>query len=167
MGLHRVRPTGVGCPRYLIPSLRPVSLPRQVSRGAREQSQMHKTVKPWVTSQANVTWPNTLTRPGNVDPREGEELSQTLSPMRRGPVGRRARQVAQSCPTQCDPMHCSPPGPSVPGILQARILEVGCHSRLQGIFPTWGSSPRLLCLLHWQAGSLLLVPPELWPHFAT
>ena len=29
----------------------------------------------------------------------------------------------QSCQTLCDPMDCSPPGSSVPGILQARILE--------------------------------------------
>ena len=29
----------------------------------------------------------------------------------------------QSCPTLCDPMDCSPPGSSVQGILQARILE--------------------------------------------
>ena len=27
-----------------------------------------------------------------------------------------------------------------------------------GIFPTWGSNPHLLCLLHWQAGSLTLGP---------
>ena len=32
-------------------------------------------------------------------------------------------EVAQSCPTLCDPMDCSPPGSSVPGILQARALE--------------------------------------------
>ena len=31
--------------------------------------------------------------------------------------------VAQSCLTLCDPMDCSPPGSSVYGILQARILE--------------------------------------------
>ena len=31
--------------------------------------------------------------------------------------------VAHSCPTLCDPMDCSPPGSSVRGILQARILE--------------------------------------------
>ena len=31
--------------------------------------------------------------------------------------------VTQSCPTLCDPMDCSPPGSSVNGILQARILE--------------------------------------------
>ena len=29
----------------------------------------------------------------------------------------------QSCPTLCDSVDCSPPGSSVPGILQARILE--------------------------------------------
>ena len=32
-------------------------------------------------------------------------------------------KVAQSRLTLCDPMDCSPPGPSVHGILQARILE--------------------------------------------
>ena len=32
-------------------------------------------------------------------------------------------EVAQSCPTLCDPMDCSPPGSSVHGIFQARILE--------------------------------------------
>ena len=31
--------------------------------------------------------------------------------------------VAQSCLTLCDPMGCSPPGSSVHGVLQARILE--------------------------------------------
>ena len=31
--------------------------------------------------------------------------------------------LAQSCPTLCDPMGWSPPGPSVHGIPQARILE--------------------------------------------
>ena len=32
-------------------------------------------------------------------------------------------EVAQSCPTLSDPMDCSPPGSSVHGIFQARILE--------------------------------------------
>ena len=31
--------------------------------------------------------------------------------------------AAKSCPTLCDPMDCNPPGSSVYGILQARILE--------------------------------------------
>ena len=34
-----------------------------------------------------------------------------------------AREVAQSCPTLCDPMDCSLPGSSVHGSFQARILE--------------------------------------------
>ena len=36
---------------------------------------------------------------------------------------------------------------------------VGCHALLQGIFPTQGSNLSLLPLLHWQMGSLPLVPP--------
>ena len=35
------------------------------------------------------------------------------------------REVAQSCPTLRDPMGCSPPGSSVHGIFQARVLEWG------------------------------------------
>ena len=34
-------------------------------------------------------------------------------------------EVAQSCPTLCDPMDCSAPGSSVHGIFQARVLEWG------------------------------------------
>ena len=33
--------------------------------------------------------------------------------------------VAQSCPTLSDPMDCSLPGSSIPGIFQARVLEWG------------------------------------------
>ena len=36
---------------------------------------------------------------------------------------REVHAYAQSCPTLCDPMNCNPPGSSVHGILQARILE--------------------------------------------
>ena len=56
-------------------------------------------------------------------------------------------------------MDCSPPGSSLHGILQARILEWVCHVLLQEIFPTQGSNPCLLCLLHWQTDSLPLAPP--------
>ena len=55
------------------------------------------------------------------------------------------------------------------GLYPARLLclwdspgkntGVGSHALLQGIFPTQGSNLRLLHLLHWQAGSLPLVPP--------
>ena len=35
-----------------------------------------------------------------------------------------AAKSLQSCPTLCDPVDGSPPGSSVPRILQARILEL-------------------------------------------
>ena len=44
--------------------------------------------------------------------------------------------VPQSCPTVCDPLDCSPPGSSVHGVFQARILE-------SGIEPTPLVSPAL------------------------
>ena len=47
--------------------------------------------------------------------------------------------VTQSCPTLCDPMDHSPPGPSVHEILHARILD--SYSLLPGIFLTQGSNP--------------------------
>ena len=52
--------------------------------------------------------------------------------------------VSQSCLT-LRPMDGSPPGSSVHGISQARILTgVGCHSFLQGVFPTQGVNLGLL-----------------------
>ena len=65
-----------------------------------------------------------------------------------------------SCPTLCDPTDCSPPGSSVLGDSSGKHTGVGCHALLQGIFPSQGSNPCLLHLLHWQAGSLPLAPPE-------
>ena len=38
-------------------------------------------------------------------------------------LGYKFKSLAQLCPTLCDPVDCSPPGSSVHGILQARILE--------------------------------------------
>ena len=34
-------------------------------------------------------------------------------------------EITQSCPTLSDPMDCSPPGSSIRGIFQARVLEWG------------------------------------------
>ena len=39
-------------------------------------------------------------------------------------------EVAQSCLTLRDPMDFSPPGSSIHGIFQARVLEWGCHCLL-------------------------------------
>ena len=56
---------------------------------------------------------------------------------------------AQSCPTFCDPIDCSPPGSSVHGILQARILEWVAMPSSRGSSPPQGSN---LCLLPFVSG---------------
>ena len=77
----------------------------------------------------------------------------------------------QACLILCGPMDCSPPGSSVQGILQARILEwkkkkkntgVGCHALLQRIILTQGSNHDSyvscldkLVLYHWAAREAL------------
>ena len=50
------------------------------------------------------------------------------------PSPMRESEVAQSCPTLSDPMDRSPPGSSIHGIFQARVLE-------------WGALPSLPCSL--------------------
>ena len=57
-------------------------------------------------------------------------------------------EVTQLWPTLCDPMGCGPPGSSVHGIFQARILKWVAIFFLQGIFPTQGRNLGLLhCML--------------------
>ena len=55
-------------------------------------------------------------------------------------------------------MNYSSPGFSVHGLLSARIVD--WVALLQGIFPTQGSNPHLLSLLHLQTSSLPLAPPR-------
>ena len=74
-------------------------------------------------------------------------------------------EVTQSCPTLSDPMHCSPPGSSIHGIFQARVLEWGAigfsfclidhakdfecvdHKKLWKIIQEMGLPDHLTCLL--------------------
>ena len=65
-----------------------------------------------------------------------------------------ASSVAKLCLTLWNPRVCSPPGNSVHGIFQARILERVVTS--SSSFPTLGYNRGLLCLLHWQEDSLSL-----------
>ena len=58
-----------------------------------------------------------------------------------------AWSVAKSCLT-LQPRGLQPSRPSVPGIFPGKNTGVGCHVLLQGIFPTQGSNPPLLRLLH-------------------
>ena len=62
----------------------------------------------------------------------------------------------QLCLTFHDTRDCSPPGSwDSPG----KSTGMGCHALFQGTFPSQSSNLCLLCLLHWQAGSLPLGPP--------
>ena len=50
-------------------------------------------------------------------------------------------KLLQSCPALCDPMDYSPPGSSVCGILQARILEWVAMPSSSGDLPDPGIKP--------------------------
>ena len=54
---------------------------------------------------------------------EGFRMGNTCTPMADSCAAAAAAKSLQSCPTLCDPIDGSQPGSSVPGILQARILE--------------------------------------------
>ena len=64
-------------------------------------------------------------------------------------------KVAQSCPTLCDPMDCSPPGSSVHGILQQEYWS-GLPFPSPGDLPNPGIKPRSPAL---QADTLPSEPP--------
>ena len=70
-----------------------------------------------------------------------------------------AAKSLQSCPTLCCPTDHSPPGSSIHGILQARLLEWVAGPSSRGIFPTQRLNMCLFHLLHWQAGPSPLAPP--------
>ena len=63
-------------------------------------------------------------------------------------------QSLQSCSTVCEPMDCGPPGSSVHGTLQARILEWVAIPFSRDL-PNPRIKPASLVYLHWQVGSLL------------
>ena len=51
--------------------------------------------------------------------------------------------VTLSCPILCNPIDCSLPGSSVHGDSPGKKTGVGCHTLLQGVFPTQGLNPGL------------------------
>ena len=54
-----------------------------------------------------------------IKERNGMDLTEAENMKKR----KKESEVAQSCPTLCDPVGCSLPGSSLLGVLQARILE--------------------------------------------
>ena len=80
---------------------------------------------------------------------------------------------AQSCPTFCDTMDCSPPGFSVHGILQAKILDWVAMPSSRGSSDPWiePMSPALqvdsLLLSHGGSPSVSSTKLTLIPHILT
>ena len=64
-----------------------------------------------------------------------------------------------SCRTLCHPTGLEPTRLLCPWDSPGKNAGVDCHALLQGVFPSQGSNPHLLCLLHWQACSSPLAPP--------
>ena len=82
--------------------------------------------------------------------------------------------VAKSCLTLCDPMDCGPPGSSVHGILQARILEWVAisfsrgSSQLRDQIPAQGSNPQVSCITGrlftiWATRETFIIKVRYWP----
>ena len=71
-------------------------------------------------------------------------------------------KLLQLCPTLWDPVSHKLQDFFVNGILQARMLEWVGHALLQGILLTQELNPCLLHLLHWRAGSNLMIYMTLW-----
>ena len=66
--------------------------------------------------------------------------------------------ITQSCLTLCNPMDCSlPSAPLSMGFSRQKYWS-GLPRPPPGDLPDPGIEPGSLCLLHWQAGSLPLVP---------
>ena len=55
-------------------------------------------------------------------------------------------EVTQLCPTPSDPMDCSPPGSSVHGIFQARVLEWGAFASSETKAESWSNGLKNITL---------------------
>ena len=73
-------------------------------------------------------------------------------------------EVAQSCPTLRDPMDCSPPGSSIHGIFQARVLEWGAIASMCSINWRRQWHPTPVLLLGKSHGRRSLVGCSPWDH---
>ena len=79
----------------------------------------------WMVSESILKM-NSMEFSGVLDmevKQEGKGRTQSLKEWHSPGHWHKLSEVAQSCPTLCDPMDCSLPSSSIHGILQARILE--------------------------------------------
>ena len=124
--------------------------PRKSPGGAQTQS-IHRSLPvksgqgdPHSISRQQSSW-NTATR----------EASHAQLQSFHGAPSHGGALVARSCPALMTPWTVAWQGLYCPWDSPDKNTGVGCHSLLQGIFPTQGLK---LYLLHWQADSLLTEP---------
>ena len=77
----------------------------------REETATHASILAWKIPKTE--------EPGRLQPRGCKESDTTED----WTAAATDANLCRSCPTLCDPIDGSPPGSTVPGILQARILE--------------------------------------------
>ena len=77
-----------------------------------------------------------------------------------------AAKSLQSCPTLCDPIDGSPPGSSVPGIFQARVLKwvAIAFSMYIFVFPSFCCHNYIIVHNVFIQFSLSVMSDSLWPH---
>ena len=82
--------------------------------------------------------PTYIRSPGHGSAHYGLKVNSLCLPVFAQPVssGCMCAKWLQPCPTLCNPMGCSPPGPSCPWDSPGKNVRVGCHALLQGVFPT-------------------------------
>ena len=68
-------------------------------------------------------------------------------------------KVTSVVPSSLRPTALKPDRLFCPWNFLGKNTGVDCCALLQGIFLTQGLNPHLLCLLHWHAGSLPVLPP--------
>ena len=82
---------------------------------------------------AGHNWEERLRRRSGWKREESERRNKKRSPRLRRPEMNVVKLlVAQSCPTLCDPVDCSPPGSSVHEDSPGKKTAVGCHALLRG-----------------------------------
>ena len=116
------------------PGLNGVPFPMGVAPAASEASKHHWPSCPWCLLPQGCSWAtSSLTysfafyikkkRKKRKEFPDSPVIRTSLLGPRSNWRGTAAAKSCQSCPTLCDPIDGSPPGSSIPGILQARTLE--------------------------------------------
>ena len=104
-------------------------------------------------TQGKLLWPRAVEAQFQIKRNTMKTANQ--QPQENNPIMFRKVKVKSLSPTLCDPVDCSPPGSSIHGILQARILEWVAISFSRDL-PDPGIEPRSPTL---QADALASEPP--------